>query len=66
MSQRMSEQQIVDKIEFYIRDVDGHDLLHIAKIVAEAQCEAGDEEWVECLDKLGYGYVVNDIAIYSG
>ena len=66
MSERISDQQIVDEIEFYIRDVDGHDLLSVAERVAEAQRKASDEEWVEYLDRLGYGHIVNDIALHSG
>ena len=65
MSERISDQQIVEEIEFYIRDVDGCDLFPVAERVAFAQRKASDEEWVERLDKLGYGHVVNDMALYS-
>ena len=65
MSERISDQKLMDEMRHYIDDVDANYLVHMARRVADAQRDASDREWVKRLDKLGYAHIVNDMAIYA-
>ena len=74
MSNRLTDEQITDEMWYSLGDAEvyilpssesANHLTHIAERVADAQRKASDEEWVNRLDKFGYGHVINDIALYS-